>query len=585
MPAGLTTLADTSPALQRESHLCYDWRAIAYTDGSAVAPPGPGAQSLGSAFYVPGSLASPLVAGSSAAVGGHTSAFVSTAPGPANTINRAELVAIHEALAYSPPPSVIATDSATSLAWIEAHLDRPLSTAALEHKHACLLRAIAARVQARATPITFIKVASHVGIVGNEMADVGATGAAKGDEVTAGTVDDYAASRDSLHWLYTGSAVRGAVQYAAVDDLGGALKKHCRAVHTLGTANTASYYYTCWDGLRKSADGPISNAFMSPGLVTRLQRQRTLRYRTGTLICGAVAFKLGRAPTPHCALGCMDSSAAPPAPARDTCHHSVSGCSHTAIRGMVTDRHNAAGLAILKAIRQGARGACVAAADVGVLPPSLAGVPRALPGNSALQSRPDIVLKLPGTRASPLVEYVCVEVKYCCDYLPADQMRRAGSQHRALHDSLRAAGCKVTPVEILLGVAGTVTSRFLADARTHLGLTPTQARALGKSLHLLAVRSLSNIYSAKRSFERQAAKAAAPPSPGAPAAGARPRLAPAKRPPAGLRAPPPKRHVHRRRTSSSPSLVGKRRRPALQPPLLSPPDPGRPRKRLRTRPP
>jgi hypothetical protein len=302
----------------------------------------------------------------------------------------------------------------------------------------------------------------------------------------------------------------------AMDNLGGALKQHCRSLHVCGTSNQSSYYFSCWQGMRPQADGPASNAFMTPGCATHLQRRRTLKYRTGSLYCGVVAHRVGKASTPHCALGCVDAPVPPltqSTPSHDTCHHSVSGCAHPAIRGMVTDRHNAAGLAILRAIRGGSRGACVVAADVGALPPSLSHLPRALPAPLAVHSRPDLVLRVPGSR-SRADEYICVELKYCCDYRPAAQLGRAHSQHTALYASLAQAGHKVTPVVIMLGVAGTVFTSLFQDAQAHLGLTHTQARSLGRTLHCLAVRSLSSIYATKRQLERQVAGPAVVPATG-----------------------------------------------------------------------
>jgi hypothetical protein len=183
---------------------------------------------------------------------------------------------------------------------------------------------------------------------------------------------------------------------------------------------------------------------------------------------------------------------------------------------MTTERHNAAGQEILKAILRGSRGAWIAAADVGTMPASGMGIPRTLADmgtTTTSMSRPDLVLKVPTSgETQGAYEYICVEIKYCCDYLPDTQRERAEAQHRAFNERLAAkTQCTVRPVIILLGVSGTIYDDLLMTARAHLGLTGPAARDLGTRLNKLAVRWLSSIYATRSSLEKSTLNHQPPP--------------------------------------------------------------------------
>jgi len=81
-----------------------------------------------------------------------------------------------------------------------------------------------------------------------------------------------------------------------------------------------------------------------------------MKYRTGTLYNHkhAVLSKLST------------SQACPLCPQVDSALHILSGCQHTQIRNMITERHNLACRMIFKAIsKTGSLGSCVASIDIG----------------------------------------------------------------------------------------------------------------------------------------------------------------------------------------------------------------------------
>jgi len=81
-----------------------------------------------------------------------------------------------------------------------------------------------------------------------------------------------------------------------------------------------------------------------------------MKYRTGTLYNQkhAVLFKLSASQT------------CPLCPQVDSALHILSGCQHTQIRNMITERHNIPCRMILKAIRKtGSLGSCIVSMDIG----------------------------------------------------------------------------------------------------------------------------------------------------------------------------------------------------------------------------
>ena len=172
---------------------------------------------------------------------------------------------------------------------------------------------------------------------------------------------------------------------------------------------------------------------------------------------------------------------------------------------LTTSRHNAAGRFILQAVRTGARGAYLFSADVGVLEPSVTPLPRGIPAHvfdslTSATSRPDLVLCVPGVSGRK-PSFICVELKYCCEWRLDSQRARALAQHQALIAALQAQGYNASTVVLLLGVSGTIYKDTLDAMHAHLGVSKQHARDVARRLHLHAVHSLSSIYGSKRKLD------------------------------------------------------------------------------------
>ena len=169
-PASAPQAAHGTYPYPEPTPLLHDWTHLAYTDGSLGqhrAPDGRLHKTEGAAVYWPAHNGQ-----------GGGSKVVTVRPGGEGdtcTINRAELCAIYAGL-MDEDTTVIATDSASSIYQLRKMLLTPTRLA--HHLHRDLLSAIAQLIRDRATPVTFLKVTSHNGTIGNNMADAAAKQAA-----------------------------------------------------------------------------------------------------------------------------------------------------------------------------------------------------------------------------------------------------------------------------------------------------------------------------------------------------------------------------------------------------------------------
>jgi hypothetical protein len=86
-------------------------------------------------------------------------------------------------------------------------------------------------------------------------------------------------------------------------------------------------------------------------------------------------------------------------------------------------------------------------------------------------SIPDAFLYQPATQEFP-ARYVIVEVKYCRDTDPTQQLDAAQNQHKPLEMAIRAAapGALVQYVPIMLGVSGTIFKSCTTEPLEQMGL-------------------------------------------------------------------------------------------------------------------
>jgi hypothetical protein len=208
---------------------------------------------------------------------------------------------------------------------------------------------------------------------------------------------------------------------------------------------------------------------------------------------------------------------------------------------MYISRHHKAGQAIARAIADGRHGAHLVMTDVGnyqedagaddashergesgagedLLEMDPQQLPHRIPtsalpdsmSHSAKQaaiknSVPDAFLRCPPERAGEGCTYMIVELKYCRDTDPEQQMQRARQQHEELVASLRKhIGVKdrVTAVPIMLGVSGGIFKRQTDAMLKQLGVQGDMLKKLKYKLHRIAVKHLHWIHTTKRKKER-----------------------------------------------------------------------------------
>jgi len=499
--------------------LRYDWTEYAYTDGSALKPPPPGAPGLGAGVYIPENQAT-----------GQKERKIPVLPhGPQamqNTINRAELVGILTALQQG--LTRVLTDSACSIYQIHKHLTRPQDHH--QHQHRTLLGEIVKIIRDSPKQVYIGKVKSHVGIVGNEEADEIAVAVAKGKEEEKENMEgvtEYGKDsndRDSMYWpaevkqLYrtekdeaTGEfrQVPSRKRYKPLQDLKADTHALSSNKRKLGQANRDTIRFEAWDRLA-AIRHKATQHFVAAKQVKNRVRLTAMKYRTGCLFNRKLAYMFKMAQSPKCVLcGQVDGG-----------HHIASGCpKHVK---MYTDRHNKAVRMIIKSICQGRQGGCLVMADAGrkekCQQDEIPYLPRTIPMEALPEDIPVEVKRVLTTKSRPdaflhrqvktgfasYSEYIILEVKYCRDTDPCPQLDRAEHQHKELADAIQAAeptAC-VKYLPVLLGVAGTVYTIHTTDHLEEVGIVGAALKRLANSLNEHAVKSLHWIYTAKRKQEK-----------------------------------------------------------------------------------
>ncbi len=219
-----------------------------------------------------------------------------------------------------------------------------------------------------------------------------------------------------------------------------------------------------------------------------------MKFRTGTLYTQKMAHLYGRATNSSCLL-CHQP---------DSQIHMLSGYQNASIQSMVTERHNIASRLITKNLIKGDFGGNIIFTDIGsetrmaqqslVFPAHVANrtLPLwLLPNLSADKlrscSRPDAICILPlGTKNQRDIQAVhpsrwdvhLIEVKYCNDTRPEQQLARATEQHNGLKHALAQVCHKVSLHTILIGVMGTIYECHTELPLSKLGLDWCRVRNL-----------------------------------------------------------------------------------------------------------
>ncbi|KAJ9533148.1 hypothetical protein QJQ45_018245 [Haematococcus lacustris] len=414
-----------------------EWATIAYSDGSCIKTSGAAPASVGAGVYIPEN---------------NILITVALDDPESNTINKAELTAIHAALKAG--AKRIATDSLCSLYQIRRALANPMSL--ITHRHNDILTAIATLIIDSPVTIQFYKVRAHSGIIGNEGADALAKHAALHPELANTPAYSPTTRRETKNWL---SNAADGDSPAPLPDCRQSVREHMHRKHKLGLANQDSIYYQMSQEIKKvAATGAGERVMIDTNIPTHAQRTALL-YRTGGLYNQKLAMRWKRATDARCPL-CGEA---------DSATHLLSGCNETL--PLVQERHNGAGRLITKAISKGTLGGYISFADTGSwekgakesldLPSdTLHTTLRTLglkPDDTKHTTRPDILMVLPHKKASKegkdtkLVNII--EIKYCSDSRWTDQLNKALTQHTHLAETIRKEDHMVAIIPILLGIA------------------------------------------------------------------------------------------------------------------------------------
>ena len=423
-----------------------------------------------------------------------------------DTINRAELAAAYKAITMR--CRHIATDSLAAIYQIHRMVTRPQDICLGFHRHAALLQQIVSPIAAGGRPIHLYKVKSHIGIPGNEHADEIATSVAKGTRKADEVISTPSNSRPNMAWPHRPETQEPGKEVPTppqpVRDVA-SLHTMAHKCHRFGGSNTNAICFSAAQETARDTE-KVSHAFLTSTAVTYRELVNALKVRTGTFYSQKRAWWYGRATSDKCVL-CGQP---------DGTMHSVSGCPDLSLA--VTKRHNEAVLLIAKAILTGENGAQVVAMDVSkaaqkadglqtmtqflparILPPSM---PAEEKEALVKAHKPDMVLYRTNTDTSIKHSYTFVEVKYCRDTQPQDQVMHAREQHHSLLQAIRKYSSnndtEIQLAVIPLGVAGTVYTSAKKLLQESLGVSSPALDTLLRNLHLHAVRSLTNVIRYRR---------------------------------------------------------------------------------------
>ena len=223
--------------------------------------------------------------------------------GPTNTTTRAELVAIYAVLRHVQADAgdcIIATDSKASMQAIHKHIHNPMGNQLNTHK--TLLDAIAAELRLRALRglhTSIIKVKSHIGIVGYEMADKLANEARDAAACDL-TYDSGNQAHQGKHWpvLTARTAAPDQLNWQRVaGNLHTAIKGHINSHHAKGLTNN-TLYVRLWEGIRGDLHKSSHSFWSAPQKILH----NVLLARFGGLYSQKLAHRYGRAQDINCPL-------------------------------------------------------------------------------------------------------------------------------------------------------------------------------------------------------------------------------------------------------------------------------------------
>ena len=112
---------------------------------------------------------------------------------------------------------------------------------------------------------------------------------------------------------------------------------------------------------------------------------------------------------------------------------------------------------------------------------------------------------------------ICIiEIKYCIDTKPKDQLKRAREQHEELVRKLVDSGYlrkNISISPLLIGVSGTIYRKHTLKALEKLGVAGKSAKTCTSKLHKEAIKSLHDIVKTRQHTLHTCNSKGTPPKP------------------------------------------------------------------------
>ena len=278
-----------------------------------------------------------------------------------NTITRAEISAIHQAIAHTldcDEPLHIYTDSLCAIHMIRRILDAPWTLRESKHYHLLnkILDALLTKAE-RGSHTYIYKVKSHSGVEANGIADKKAKSAALNPEqegiIIEETENDPYGQR-TWACLNKGRTDPSDPPLRYLPSLCDGVKRAVTTALSGGLA-TSGFYTEAWTKAMQSMHKPSNARMWKDKSIAWRQQKRTMQGRWGTLPNQKLAHRYKLADSPNCPLcNRMDSVG-----------HLLGGCEHPEARGNKILRHDGAVKLILHAIAKGPKGGFYKIMDAG----------------------------------------------------------------------------------------------------------------------------------------------------------------------------------------------------------------------------
>ena len=525
------------------------WNAdkIWYTDGSARTNPDSGRQCIGAGVYCKDHDTCQEMRVNCAGIDA------------TNTITRAELCGLlcclHEM--GTEKDEIIATDSQACMYLIARDIRSPARN--IESKHRVLINEIARLVLHRAKEgrdTTIIKVKSHSGIKGNDMADKLANEAALGNTTHATSIGNQAF--EGINWPQIiadektsptaadgDEDMEGNTEGYMLNNLHTALKEQAKKTYQTGLANHTQYV-RLWQDVLPDMHGPLSNAFWHIPEVSGAAKTQLLRARYGQLWTKRMAYKYRMPYMPGMRVA-MDMKC-PLCGRDDSISHLLGGCAHQEFDGAYIERHNEAARLVLGEVLKGHHGNSMrlVCADIGRvekvqhlgIDAGKMRVPNSIISDRTFEQigvspelrdkiRPDALIiensnmpvGLKRLRNARMAENIptltrgregprrckayVIEVGYTQETRYHDKLQDKSDQHQTLINLLEAQGYEPITVPIIMGNTGGIFHSYL-EAMNTLGISNARQKSLTRRLHVHSITSMHGLIKLRRVLESNA---------------------------------------------------------------------------------